>query len=78
MAKATQQRVTKLPKLYTPVQAAEILQRTVQSLSNDRATTRRIPFVKVLGKVYYLEDDIVKLINEGYRPASAAAQARAA
>lgn len=51
----------------TPKEAAEYLGTTVGCLANDRWGKRRIPFLKVLGKVRYRLSDLEAL--KTYNPA---------
>jgi len=53
----------------TAKEAAEYLGTTVGSLANDRVGKRRIPFIKILGKVRYRLSDLEAL--KQYHPAQA-------
>lgn len=50
-----------IDKELTPHEAADYLGCSHRSLANDRSGPRRIPFVKVLGKVRYRLADLEKL-----------------
>ncbi len=52
---------TTTEKELTPHEAADYLGCSHRSLANDRSGARRIPFIKVLGKVRYRMSDLEKL-----------------
>lgn len=53
-----------LPKLLTDREAAQVLGLSCQTLANDRATQRRIPYIKVLRRVRYQWSDLEAFIAE--------------
>lgn len=53
--------ITAADKELNPHEAADFLGCSYRSLANDRSGPRRIPFIKVLGKVRYRLSDLEKL-----------------
>ncbi|MHC1744977.1 MAG: helix-turn-helix domain-containing protein [Syntrophobacteraceae bacterium] len=54
-----------ISNLITEKQAAQILGLSIQTLRNDRATRRRIPYVKLGKSVRYRQEDIAAVIEAG-------------
>lgn len=53
-----------IDQLLNEKQTAKILGRAVQTLRNDRATRRRLPYVKIGRSVMYRPADVQKFIDE--------------
>lgn len=58
-------RISAKEPLLSTIEAAQVLRMHPQSLHNDRANQRRIPFLKIGRKVFYRQSDI-----EAYMAAS--------
>jgi len=54
-----------LPQLLPPVEAAKLISKSPQSLANDRAQGRGLPYHKLGAKVLYSVTDIVAAIEKG-------------
>ncbi|MDZ7883299.1 MAG: helix-turn-helix domain-containing protein [Mycobacterium sp.] len=51
-----------LPPVATAAQVAQIVQTTVDALSQDRYRRRGIPYVKFGGRVRYLREDVLEYL----------------
>jgi hypothetical protein len=65
--------MSKVPKLLTPEQAAEMLQRPVGTINRWRAEGRGPRSYKLVGRVRYDLDDVLTYIHQNSREPSARA-----
>jgi hypothetical protein len=63
--RTTEKHPMTIRNLLDEKEAAEILGLSVQTLRNDRATKRRIPYVKIGKSVRYKVEDIAAVIEAG-------------